>query len=432
MVSAIASLATLLLGVAILLVGQGLQMVLLPVRATLEQFSALGIGYIGAFYFLGFTFGCWKGAQLLRRAGHVRVFAAMTAVASAVPLLHGLWVNLWTWGAMRFATGFCFAVLYVVIESWLNERSTDDNRGTVFSVYIVINMTMIAAGQQMLLLGDPLELNLFALASVAVSLAAVPVLISRGEQPEPIESSHFDWRFLYKNSPTGMLGSLASGITNGAFWAMGPVFAATVTGNVEMAAWFMTAGVLGGAVGQWPLGWWSDKVDRRIVLVTAAVGGAAVGVALWLMADSVGPLGTLGLGFLWGAMAFPVYSVSVAQANDRADPGSYVMISSGLLLMYGIGAVLGPFLSSGMMTWLGSGGLFLYAAVAHGVLAAYVAARMVIEKRVGENRHTEFSDALTSVMTTSQVYSHACEQEEDAECATEPGGAVTDTEPAHR
>jgi MFS family permease len=408
---AVASVAALLLGVAILLAGQGLQLVLLPVRATLEQFSPLAVGFIGAFYFLGFTLGCWKGAELLRRAGHVRAFAAMTAVASAIPLLHGLWVNLWTWGIMRFATGFCFAVLYVVIESWLNERSDDDNRGAIFSIYIVINMTMIAVGQQLLLLGNPADLNLFAIASVLVSLAAVPVLMSRTEEPQKIEDSYFDLRFLYRNSPSGMLGSFTSGLTNGGFWAMGPVFAVAVTGEVTMAAWFMTAGVLGGAIGQWPLGWWSDKVDRRIVLVSACGAAVLVDLALWEFAPHIGALGLLALSFVWGALAFPVYSVSVAQANDRADPGTFVMISSGLLLMYGIGAVVGPFLSSGVMTLVGSPGLFLFAALGHLGLAIYITVRVRSEKRVAKVEHTEFSEALTSALTTSHVYRHPSDDE---------------------
>lgn len=404
MVKAIAPVATLLLGVAILLTGQGLQGVLMPVRATMEQFSTLAVGFIGAFYFLGFTFGCWKGAALIRRVGHVRVFGAMTAIASAVPLLQGLWVNLWTWGLMRFATGFCLAVLYVVIESWLNERATDENRGTVFSAYIIIVMTMMAAGQQVLLLGDPAELNLFAVASVLVSLAAVPILMSRLEQPEPVEESRFSLRLLYRNSPTGMLGSLTSGLANGAFWSLAPVFTAALTQDVSMAAWFMTSVVLGGAVGQWPLGWWSDRVDRRQVLVGVSLAGVLLGAALWLLSPKLGPLGILLLGICWGAVAFPVYSIAVAQANDRADPGTFVMISSGLLLMYGMGAVIGPFLSSAFMMIFGGSGLFLYTAIAHFILSMFVLSRSRHEARVPGDEHTEFTDSLTSVLTTSQVY----------------------------
>lgn len=407
----IASLTALLVGVAILLTGQGLQIVLLPVRATLENFSPLAVALIGAFYFLGFTVGCWKGSRLLRRVGHVRAFAAMTAIASAVPLLHGLWVNMWSWAIMRLATGFCFAVLYIVIESWLNEQSSDENRGTVFSVYVVINMVMIAAGQQLLLVADPKLLDLFAMASVAVSLASVPVLLSRGKGPKPINDSRFNLKGLYQNSPTGMLGSFASGLTNGAFWAMGAVFAVTVTQNVSMAAWFMTAVVLGGAVGQWPLGWWSDHVDRRIVLVTACALGSAVALAMWQLTPHISTPAILGLSFAWGALAFPVYSVSVAQANDRADPGTHVMISSGLLLMYGFGAVIGPIMASGVMMFLAAEGLFLFTAIAHFLLTIYVAIRMRVDKEEYDEDHTDFSEALTSTLTASQVYQNSLDRE---------------------
>ncbi|MEJ2535339.1 MAG: MFS transporter, partial [Gammaproteobacteria bacterium] len=255
MIRSIAPVASLLLGVAILLTGQGLQGVLLPVRATLENFSPFAVGFIGGAYFLGFTVGCWRGPRLIRRAGHVRVFATMTAVASAAPLLHGLWVNLWSWGLLRFVTGFCFAVLYVVMESWLNERADDRGRGRVFSAYVFINMLGLAIGQQLLLLSTPTELSLFALASVLISLAAVPLLMSTGEQPRAVGDSTFDLGVLYRNSPTGMLGSLTAGVANGAFWSLAPVFTAAAAYDINLAAWFMTAAVLGGAAGQWPFGW---------------------------------------------------------------------------------------------------------------------------------------------------------------------------------
>ena len=409
MFKAIAPIASLLLGVAILLTGQGLQGVLVPVRATLEDFSTLAVGFIGAFYFLGFTYGCWRGAEMIKRAGHVRVFAAMTAVASVAPLLHGLWVNLWTWGALRLTTGFCFAVLYVVIESWLNERASNENRGSVFSAYIIINMTMLAAGQQMLMLDDPGKLNLFAIASVLVSLAAVPVLMSRGEQPEEVTHSRFTLRDLYRNSPSGMLGCLTSGLTNGAFWALAPVFIAAVTHEIKMAAWFMTVAVLGGALGQWPLGWWSDRVDRRYVMVWTCFAVVFMELALWNFAPQLGESAILALGFLWGALAFPLYSVSVAQANDRALPGTFVTISSGLLLMYGAGAIIGPVLASGIMTVLESGSLFLFAALAHIGLGVFIIARRRKEDEVAATAQTDFSNSLTSALTASQVYEEEIE-----------------------
>lgn len=402
---ALASVAALLLGVAILLTGQGLQGVLLPVRATLESFSTVAIGVIGATYFLGFTAGCWMGPDLIRRAGHVRVFAAMTALASAAPLLHGLWINLWSWGLLRVISGFCFAVLYVVIESWLNERATNENRGQIFSAYILINMTVLAVGQQILLLDDPQELNLFALASVLVSLAAVPVLMSRAASPHAGEDSPgVDFPALYAISPAGMLGSLTSGLTNGAFWALAAVFAAAQSGDVSLSAWFMTAVVLGGAAGQFPLGWLSDRIDRRYVLASISVAAGAVGLLVHLIMPGLGKLPLLVAGSIWGALAFPVYSISAAHANDRATHETYIMMSSGLLLMYGLGAVIGPIVASAFMAWLSERALFLFAALAHLSLATYVVLRSLRRDPVKPSEHTDFSDALASVVTASTIY----------------------------
>ena len=405
MIRALASVAALLLGVAILLTGQGLQGVLLPVRATLESFSTVAIGVIGATYFLGFTAGCWMGPDLIRRAGHVRVFAAMTALASAAPLLHGLWINLWSWGLLRVISGFCFAVLYVVIESWLNERATNENRGQIFSAYILINMTVLAVGQQILLLDDPEKLDLFALASVLVSLAAVPVLMSRAASPHAGgDSPGVDFLALYAISPAGMLGSLTSGLTNGAFWALAAVFAAAQSGDVSLSAWFMTAVVLGGAAGQFPLGWLSDRIDRRYVLASISVAAGVVGLLVQLIMPGLGKLPLLVAGFTWGALAFPVYSISAAHANDRATPETYIMMSSGLLLMYGLGAVIGPIAASAFMAWLSERALFLFAALAHLSLATYVVLRSLRRDPVKPSEHTDFSDALASVITASTIY----------------------------
>jgi MFS family permease len=176
-----------------------------------------------------------------------------------------------------------------------------------------------------------------------------------------------------------------------------------------MAAWFMTAAVLGGAFFQWPLGWWSDRVDRRYVLVAICFAVVVVELALWAFAPHLGDEAILVLGFSWGALAFPLYSVSVAQANDRALPGTFVMISSGLLLMYGVGAIIGPVLASIFMTVLEAGGLFLFATLAHVGLGAFVMARKGKEDEVKATAHTDFSDALTSALTASQVYEEEIE-----------------------
>lgn len=413
MIQAITAVASLLIGTAILLTGQGLQGVLMPVRATLEDFSMVAVGLIGTTYFLGFTFGCLRGPTLIRRAGHVRVFAAMTALASASPLLLGLWINLWSWAVLRLVTGFCFAVLYIVIESWLNERSNNTNRGRIFSAYTLINMTVLAVGQQMMLLDDPLKLNLFAVTSVLVSLAAVPVLMSRSESPRQIEDAKLDLAKVFRISPVGLLGSLASGLANGAFWALAPVFVVATSGDVSAAAWFMTAVVLGGATGQYPLGWLSDRVDRRRVLVVIAILAALAGLAIWAVTVHMPTIVLVASGFIWGSMAYPVYSIAAAHANDRTDPDSYVITSSGLLLAYGIGAICGPMIASATMTGVGAGGLYLYTAVIHAGLALFVGYRGRQRKQVDPENQGEFSEALTSVMTASVVYEEEAEADGD-------------------
>ena len=335
----------------------------------------------------------------------------MTATASAVPLLHGLLVNSWIWGSLRFVTGFCFAILYLVIESWLNERSSNDNRGKVFSVYILINMTVLGIGQQMLLFSDPLNLNLFALASVLVSVAAVPVLMSTSESPEAPENAHLDFRYLYKNSPVGMLGSLSSGLTNGSIWALAPVFSVALSDDISVTANFMTAVVLGGALGQWPLGWLSDRMDRRIVLAGTAFSGFIVAAIIWFGGFQLSTGALTLLAAVWGAVSYPVYSISVAHANDRAQLGNFVMVSAGLLLMYGVGAVIGPFVASFMMTLGNAPDLFLFTASIHLLLAIYVTLRILRKKQTTAAEHTPFSDALASTQTRSQIYEEELEKE---------------------
>jgi MFS family permease len=409
MIRAIASIAALLTGVAILLVGQGLQGTLLPVRATVEGFSTVAIGFFGATYFLGFALGCWRGPQLVQRVGHVRVFAAMTALASAAPLLHGLWINLWSWTVLRLISGFCFAALYVVIESWLNETATNENRGTVFSAYVLVNMTMLAVGQQMMLLADPAFMTLFALASVLVSLAALPVVLSTAPSPRVVLDVRLDLGQLYRTSPAGMLGSLATGLANGSFWALAPVFTISYSPDISLTAWFMSAVVIGGAASQFPLGALSDRIDRRYVMALCTGFAIAVSIAIWGFAEHM----TFGvivlLGGLWGAAAFPLYSISVAHSNDYAAEDEFVVVSSGLLLMYGIGAVIGPLLASGLMYVLGAAGLFVFTGLIHVVLLVYLFVRRYRRRPAAPDEHIPFSEALAAATTRSSVFEQQVE-----------------------
>lgn len=416
MKKALAPVAALLLGAAILLTGQGLQGTLLPVRASLENFPTVSIGIMGAAYFLGFTLGCLNGGRLVQSVGHVRVFLAMASLASAVPLLHGLILSPPVWGIFRALTGFCFAVLYVVIESWLNERATNDNRGIIFSTYVMITLTVLAAGQMMTLLYDPTGLELFIIASVLVSLGAIPVALSTSPSPEVPLTVRLNLPRLFQISPAGATGCLATGLTNGAFWSLAPVFIAGVTGDPTLAAWFMTSAVAGGAAAQWPLGALSDKIGRRKVLLGASVFGFAISAFVVLTGSDIGFVTVNILGATWGAVGFPLYSIAVAHTNDYAEPDEYVMVSSGLLLMYGLGAIAGPFVASMVISSYGAIGMFGYMAVIHLGLAAYLVYRMLRRTTEVEEHHMSFSDALSSAHTASCIYEDEMHQlNEDAE-----------------
>jgi MFS family permease len=412
MIKALAPVAALLISVSLLLTGQGLMGTLLPVRASLESFSTVAIAAFGAAYFLGFTIGCLKGGELVRRVGHVRVFLAMTAMASAAPLVHALAVNPATWGLLRLLTGFCFAVLYIVIESWLNESATNENRGIVFGTYAMITLSVLAAGQMMTLMYDPQGMQLFAVAAVLVSVAAIPVALSTSPSPGAPHSVAVDIRGLFRISPAGTAGCLVSGLANGAFWALAPVFTASISTDVALAAWFMTAAVLGGAVSQWPLGGLSDRVGRRRVLIAISAIAALVAAMTAGLASSASFVVINLLGAMWGALAFPLYTIAVAHANDYAEPNEYVTVSSGLLLMYGVGATIGPLVASTLIT-VGSGSmLFLYTCAAHVLLAVFALFRRFVRAGAPRDQHIAFGDALAATQTASPIYEEEIAQED--------------------
>ena len=401
---ALAPVAALLIGVAILMTGSGLQGTLLPVRASLEHFSTISIGVMGAAYFSGFTLGCLRGGELIKSVGHVRVFLAMTALASASPLIHGLVLDPFAWSLLRFLTGFCFAVLFVVIESWLNERSSNEDRGLVFSTYVMITLTVLAGGQMMTLLYEPEGLELFIIASVLVSLGAVPVALSKSVTPELPQDAQVDLRRLFSISPAGLVGCLATGIANGAFWSLAPVFTSALSDDTSLAAWFMSSTVVGGAAAQWPLGHLSDKFGRRKTLLAAASIAAVIALFTVVTYGELGFVGINLVGAAWGFFAFPMYAIAVAHANDYAEPEDYLVVSSGLLLVYGIGAVTGPFVASAVMTFTNPAGLYLLIGVVQVVLAAYVLHRIFRRPSVPADQHIAFSDALATAHTASQIY----------------------------
>ncbi len=410
---ALASVSPLLLSMAILLMGNGLQTTLLPIRAELEAYSDPQIGVLGSAYFIGFTLGCIYGRFTIGQVGHIRAFTAMVSVASAVALAHALLLEPVVWWLLRIVTGYCFAVLFMIIESWLNERATDETRGAVFSAYTVIRLTVVTLGQLMIAFGDPAAFPLFCIASILVSVAAVPVALTTRPAPEVRSDVRLRVRRLFRISPVGSAGCLLIGAVTGSFWAMGPLFAKDNGLDVTEIAIFMSVTVLAGAAGQWPIGRASDTKDRRKVIIFACVGAAAAGIGMVLVPDEWEPR-ILFFSVLFGAFSFPIYAVCVAHANDLVAPDEYVETASILILVYSIGAAIGPIVSSAAMALVGPDGLFAFTATAHGALAAFAILRMVLQPRPDEAHLEGFGSAVVAAETVSTIDTRGAEGEETA------------------
>jgi MFS family permease len=360
-------LASLLSGVALLIVGTGLMFAAIGAQASAANFSSLVTGLVMSAYFAGAIYGTYACPHIVRKVGFIRAFAAMASVASTLPLLHALWVNPWFWGALRFVTGLCLVGLYLVVESWLNVVAPTDKRGKVFAIYLVVNMVALAIGQWLILVGDRFGFVPFVMVSVLFSFALLPITLTPVDQPVITEAPKFSLIELFAISPIGVVGALVSGMLSGPLLGLGHVFGAGVGFSEAGIATFMAATILGGAVFQWPVGHFSDRHDRRLVLFWVALACAGVsGVGYILARDYENSL--IALGVVFGGLAFTVYGISVAHVNDLVDRNKVLQVTGGLLLLNGIGATIGPTLAGGMMDIFGPEALMLYfAAVLSGL-----------------------------------------------------------------
>jgi MFS family permease len=366
-------LAALLLSQALLLVGHGLQLTLLPVRAQIEGFTDAQIGLTGSAYFLGFVVGCLGAPHIIRRVGHIRSFAVLGSSFSAVVLLFHAIPVFYPWLFLRLLVGICISGLYMIIESWLNDRATRETRGTLLSIYTIINLTMIMVGQQMLNLAEPESDTLFAIAAVLLSVAIIPVSLTLSLAPAPLTTVRLDLRRIWSLSRVGMAGSFAAGLVTGAFWSLGPIYARGLELATAQLTLFMSAAVLGGAIFQLPLGRLSDHYDRRLVILILSLAGAGVSASLMLIPGTGWWL--LFLSFLWGGTAMTLYAICLAHTTDHAQPDDFVMVGSGILLIFGLGSAVGGPAASLLMNVSGPSGLFAFSALAMLVFAGGIARR---------------------------------------------------------
>ncbi|MGO8830371.1 MAG: MFS transporter [Steroidobacteraceae bacterium] len=360
----------LLLGMGVLMLGAGLQSTLLSLRATLEGFPTPVTGLIMSCYYVGYVVGTIVAPPMLQRVGHIRVFAVLAAVASVAILIQGLFVDPLAWSAMRLTSGLCFAGIYVVAESWLNDRASRSNRGRLLAVYMLVLYVGLGAAQFLLIVSDPRSATPFMLVSVLISLAMVPIVVSAQQVPERAVPRKVRLLDLYRDSPLGVVGVIVSGLISSIIFSMGPVYARLSGLDTMRVATFMAVSILAAVATQYPVGRLSDRMDRRTVI-------AGVCMLTMLVASTIVTFRNLPhavfltLAALFSGFALTLYSLSVSHVNDKLEPTQMVAASSALLLLNGTSAAIGPTLAGALMAAFGPRAFFATLATLAGALAVY-------------------------------------------------------------
>jgi len=354
----------------VLMLGAGLQGTLLALRATLEGFPTTVTGMVMSCYYVGYLLGTIAAPRLLRQIGHIRVFAALAAVASAAALVQALFVNPFAWGAMRLTTGLCFAGIYVVAESWLNDRASRANRGRLLAVYMLVLYVGLGAAQFLLIVSNPSTPAPFMLVSALICLAMVPIVVSARQAPEPAVPRKVRYRDLYRNSPLGVVAVAVSGLISAIIFSMGPVYARLSGMGTTGVATFMGLSILAAVLTQYPIGRLSDRIDRRTVI--AGVCTLATVLAGSIAVFSAMPRALfLTLSALFSGFVLTLYSLAISHVNDKLEPAQTVAASSALLRLNGAAAAIGPVLAGSLMAAFGPPAYFATLATLTGALTVY-------------------------------------------------------------
>ncbi|MCR9126001.1 MAG: MFS transporter [Rhodobacteraceae bacterium] len=340
MVRQILPISALLLGSALLLFAGGINALILPVRGAAEGFSATALGLLGAGWAIGFIAGCWYTPRMVARVGHIRAFGVVSALAAVAILASALLVSNEAWIPLRAISGFCFAGAAMIVESWLSERAEPHTRGRIFGIYTMVNLLASTGGQMALTLGDTAGFTFFLLGGIFYCLALVPTALSSTATPRPLTSVSLDLGALWRNSPVAVFGVFCVGISNSAFGALAAVYAGQVGLVLSSVALFASLPILAGAVSQVPVGWLSDRMDRRHVLLAVCAVAIATDLAFVVLAPET-RLMNLALSALLGASIYAMYPVIIAHANDHAPENSAIQTSGGLLMIFGFGSILG-------------------------------------------------------------------------------------------
>jgi MFS family permease len=395
MASQISSIAAILMSSIFFLMGNGLIGTLTPVRAHLEGFSDIAVGALGTWYFAGFVAGCFTGPTLVSRVGHIRAFAVGAVVAAVSILLQPIVTAAPAWFVLRGMTGCCIALLYMSVESWLNDRATNQTRGRVLSLYTMTNLCALMCGQWFLLLAEPESFQLFSIGAVLYCLCVVPMGLTRLPPPQPRPVLKFNIGRIFELSPVGAAGCLTVGLANGAFWTLAPIYVQSLGFTTEGLALFMSVFIAGGALVQWPLGRISDGSDRRWIIAATCTGASAAGLVLGLLGWLLVRVPDLFfmVVFILGATMLPLYSLSIAHANDRLPRSEFVEASAALLMISAATSIPGPLIAAFVISTAGPYSLFLFTALTHAAMAFFAFTRI----RVREPAPVETRDPFAAV-----------------------------------
>ncbi|TDQ77689.1 putative MFS family arabinose efflux permease [Dongia mobilis] len=400
MTLALRAVFSLLFGAGLLILGNGLIGILLPIRMGVENVSADLSGIVMSAFYFGFMVGSVAGQPIIRRVGHIRAFAAFAALATAVSMAHALVFDVTVWAILRAISGFCMAALYATIESWLNVKSSNDHRGQVLSIYLVTSYLASLLGQLLVNTYEIEGLGLFCLGGLMMSLSLVPVVLTRVAGPEIGAVKRLGLRVLYKASPLGVVATWGAGMLSGAFYALAAIYADSLDLSVFEISLFISVPIFGGLVLQWPIGRLSDRYDRRTVLLGVLVVCVVSSVVLSFFGYTGAELTTLLVAavFLGGALA-TIYPIAVAQAYDYVDRADMVGASGGLLLVWAIGGTVGPLIASFLMGHFEAPALFVYLAVVASALVIFTLYRMLRRQALPAAEQTNF----VAVQTTSAI-----------------------------
>jgi len=403
----------LFLGILFIGLGNGLQGTLSSWRADFEGFSVLTTGLIMSGYFIGQLTSSILSPKQIKKTGQIRTYAAYASIASTAILIQILFIEPPVWFVARFLSGFCIAGIMIIVEGWLNSISSNENRGQIFSIHMIVVWAGLALGQGLFAVDDPSGVSLFLLASILLSVSLIPILLTEIKAPESDVQESLGLRALWKASPSGVATIGLSGLASAGFFGVGTIYAVKAGLSVSETALFMTLFIGFGAVSQWPLGWLSDKIDRRKVILLCCA--SVISICITLSSFEFRSTILLILSALVGAFTLPLYSLGVAQANDRLEPKQMISASGTIVLVFSVFAALGPFTMSYFLELFEMFGLMLYMGIVHLVIAVTVIMMIMITDNVDESEQTDFQimGQIPSVVAMEVIAEEALESQSE-------------------